>query len=101
MELTSKRLLNINHLPRARLHKPAIPRPRPLQPLPTRNHPPVFQIALVPRNNLNRLHGARVCPVVTFHVDHLQEVLQGIEGGGGGDVIDEEEGVGAEVGGGP
>lgn len=39
--------------------------------------------------------------MVTFHVDHLQEIFQGVEGRGRGDVVDEEKGVGAEVGGGP
>ena len=39
--------------------------------------------------------------MVAFHIDHLEEVFQGVEGGGGGDVVDEEKGIGAEVGGGP
>ena len=36
-------------------------------------------------------------PVITLHVDHLQEILQGIEGAGLSDIVDEEEGIGAEV----
>lgn len=33
-----------------------------------------------------------------FHVNEVVEFLEDVEGGGGGDVVDEEEGVGAEVG---
>lgn len=99
--LTSKSFLNIDHLPRARLHKPTAPAPRVLQPLPAAHHPAVLQIALVPRDELDRLHAARVLPVVALAVDHLHEVVEGVEGGGGGDVVDEEEGVRLEVRGGP
>ena len=36
-----------------------------------------------------------------LHVDHVQEILEIGEGRGIGDVVYHEEGVGAEVGGGP
>ena len=36
-----------------------------------------------------------------FHGDEVGEVGEVVEGAGGGDVVDEEEGVGAEVGGRP
>lgn len=60
IRLTSECLLNVNHLPRTRLHKPTPPLPRPLQPLRSTDHPPLLQITLVPRHNLHRLHGPRI-----------------------------------------
>jgi hypothetical protein len=45
--LTSKSLLNINHLPRTSLHEPAFPLPRPLEPLLRLDNPLPLQIALV------------------------------------------------------
>jgi hypothetical protein len=32
-----------------------------------------------------------------LHFDELGEMGEGVEGGGAGDIVDEEEGVGAEV----
>ena len=39
--------------------------------------------------------------MIAFDVDHLHEVVEGVEGVGSGDVVDEEEGVGFEIGGSP
>ena len=39
--------------------------------------------------------------MLAFHIDHLQKVVQGRERSMIGDVIDEEEGVRAQVGGRP
>lgn len=96
-----KSFFNIDHLPRTRLHKPTAPTPRILQPLPTANHSAILQITLIPRHKLDRLHTARVLPVIALAIDHLHEVVEGVEGGSSRDVVDEEEGVGFEVRGGP
>ena len=98
---TSKGFFNINHLPRTRLHKATAPTSRILQPLPTANHPAILQITLVPRHELDRLHTACILPEVAFHIYHLHEVVEGLEGGGSRDVVDEEKGVGFEIRGGP
>lgn len=99
--LTSKSLLNINHLPRTRLHKPTTPTSRILQSLPTTNNSSLLQIALVPRHYLHRLHSARILPRIAFYIYHLHEVVERGERRGGRDVVDEEEGVRFEVRGGP
>lgn len=39
--------------------------------------------------------------MLALHVNHAEEVVERIEGRGGCDVVDEEEGIGAEVGGSP
>lgn len=39
--------------------------------------------------------------MLALHVNHTEEVIKSIEGRGGCDVVDEEEGIGAEVGGSP
>ena len=39
--------------------------------------------------------------MIAFHIYHLQEVVEGVEGGGSRDVVDEEEGVGFEIRGSP
>lgn len=99
--LTSKSFLNINHLPRARLHEPTAPTPRILQPLPTADHPAILQITLIPRHQLDRLDAAGILPVILLHIYHLHEVVEAFEGRGSRDVVDEEEGVRFEIRGGP
>lgn len=98
---TSKSLFDIHHLPRARLHEAAIPRSCILQPPLARHHPLDIQIALVARNELHGLDGTGILPVLALHGDHGEEIVERIERRGGGDVVNEEEGIGAEVGGGP
>lgn len=39
--------------------------------------------------------------MIALAIDHLHEVVEGVEGGSSRDVVDEEEGVGFEVRGGP
>ena len=39
--------------------------------------------------------------VIAFHIYHLHEVIKIVEGGGSRDVVDEKEGVGFEIRGGP
>lgn len=96
-KLTRKRLLNIDHLPRARLHKPTPPLPRPLQPLRRLDHPRRRQITLIARNKLHGGDLPLVDSILLLHVDHLGEVLEALEAVLIRDVVDEEEGVGAEV----
>lgn len=98
---TSKSLFDVYHLPRACFHEAAIPRSRILQPPLTRHHPFSIQIALVARNELHGLYGTGILPVLTLHVDHGEEVVEGIERRGSGDVVDKQKGIRAEVGGGP
>lgn len=98
---TSKSLFDIHHLPRARLHEAAITRSRVLQPPLARHHPLNVQIALVARNQLHGLDGTGILPVLALHVDHGEEIVEGVKRRGGGDVVNEEEGIGAEVGGRP
>ncbi len=94
---TGKSLLDIHHLSGTRLHKSTIPRPRPLQPVPARYHACILQIALVARHDFDRLDFLRVVAVLTFHIDHLHKVIQRGERRLIGDVVDEEECIGAEV----
>lgn len=98
---TSKSLFDVHHLPRARLHEAAIPRSCVLQPPLARHHPLDVQIALIARNQLHGLYGTGILPVLALHVDHGEEIVEGIKRRGGGDVVNEEEGIGAEVGGRP
>jgi hypothetical protein len=115
IRLTSKSLLNINQLPRARLHKPTPPLPGPLEACPTAHHPAILQIALVTRDDLHwrgphilaALHAPQFRIVVLFqavllfNVNHVHEVVKGVKCRGVGDVVDEKEGIGLQVGGGP
>lgn len=85
---TRKRLLNIDRLPRTRLHKAAAPPSRPLQSLPTADDPPLLQIALVPRDDLDGRYAPLVDALLALHVDHLHEVLERVERRRVGDVVD-------------
>ena len=99
--LTSKRFLNIDHLPRTRLHESTAPTPRILQPSPAANHPAVLQITLVPRHQLDRLDTTGVLPVILLHVYHLHKVVEAFERRGSRDIVNEEKGVRFEIRGGP
>ena len=75
--------------------------PCPIQAHLRTDRPHVLQVALVPRHHLDRLHLTHILPMITFHIDHLEEVVEGVKGTRLGDVVDEEEGIGAEIRGGP
>ena len=95
---TSKCLFDINAFPRAGLHESAAAGARPLQTLAAGDAAFFLQVALVTRHDLDGGSGAAVFAPVGFHVDHVEEVGQRfVQGGRRGDVVDEEEGVGAEV----
>ena len=94
---TRKRLLNIHHLPRTRLHEPALALPRPLQALRTLDLARALQVALVPRDDLDGRHAAVVQPLLRLHVDHVHEVVEGVERVGVRDVVHQQKGVGAQV----
>lgn len=99
--LTSKSFLNIDHLPRTRLHESTAPTSRVFQPLPAANHPAVLQITLIPSHQLDWLDAAGVLPVILLHVYHLHKVVEALERRGGRDIVDEEEGIRFEIRGGP
>jgi hypothetical protein len=99
--LTRKSLLDIDHFPCTRLHEATAPLPRPLQPLGGLDDPPGRQIALVARNKLHWRHFALVYSVLLFHVDHLGKVFEAVEAVLVRDIVDEEEGIGPQVRGGP
>lgn len=101
LQLTRKSLLNIDHLPGTRLHEAAPLSPRPFQSLPAAHHPPLFEIAFVRRHELHRHDLALIGSQLALLINHSQKVGKIVEGGGVCDVVDEEEGIGAEVGGGP
>ena len=94
---TRKRLLNIHHLPRTRLHEPALALPRPLQALRTLDLARALQVALVPRDDLDGRHAAVVQPLLRLHVDHVHEVVEGVERVGVRDIVHQQKGVGAQV----
>ena len=98
---TSKSLFDVYHFPRTCFHEAAIPRSGILQPPLTRHHPFDIQIALVARNELHGLYGTGILSMLALHIDHGEEVVEGIERRGGGDIVDKKKGIGAEVGGGP
>ena len=100
-DLTSKSFLNVDHLPRARLHEPTAPTSRILQSLPAADHPAILQITFVPRYQLDRLDTTGVLPVILLHIYHLHKVVETFEGRGSRDVVDEEEGVRFEIRSGP
>ena len=95
--LTRKRLLDIDHLPRARLHESALPLPRPLQPVFCLDLPLPLEIAFIPREYFHGWDFAIVYPVVLFHVNHLHVVFERIERVRTRDVVDEEKSVGFEI----
>ena len=35
--------------------------------------------------------------MLAFHVDHVKEIIQGVERGGLGDVVDEKESIGSQI----
>lgn len=98
---TSKRLLNVHHLPRTRLHEPIPSTPRPIQSLPRSDLPHALQITLVPRNDTHRQDRAAFHAIFFLHLNQLVEIVQGSERGLLCDVVDEQKGVGSDVGRGP
>lgn len=99
--LTSKRLFDVDHLPGTRLHEAALVGAGPFQALLALDLAPRLQVALVAGDDLDGGHGAVVQALVGLHVDHLHEVLEGLEALRVGDVIDQQESVAAQVAGGP
>ena len=99
--LTSKRLLDIHHLQRTRLHESSPSRPRPLQPLLRPDLPRLLQIALVSRHNLDRRRASAIYPALLLHADQLVEILERVEGIRIRDVVAQQEGIGLQVGRGP
>lgn len=95
--LTRKCLLNVHHLPRARLHEPKVVLPAPVQPISCGNLPHVLQIALVTRDDADRQDLVLLHPVFSFDIDHLGEVVEGLERAGLGDVIDQQECVAFQI----
>lgn len=100
-QLTSKRLLDINHLSCTRFHEPAPSLARPLKTLSCLYHSCSGQITLVARNKLHWGYFALVYPVLLFHIYHLCKVFEALEAVLVCDVVHEEEGVGTEVRGSP
>ena len=107
---TGKRFLDIHHLPRTRLHKPAPVPSRVLQPVARPHRPALLQIALVPCHDLDRRWHPHVnplragpqfakepfvvfLPLVGLHVDQLHEIVQRPQAVWVGDIVDEEEGI--------
>ena len=72
--LTRKRLLDIDALPRARLHEAAPPRARPLEALAAADAALGLEVALVAGQDGDGWDLARVLAVVGLHVDHAEEV---------------------------
>jgi hypothetical protein len=99
--LTCKRLLDVDHLARARLHEATLAPPRPLQAVLGLDLALALQVALVAGDNLDGRRLAVVNAVLLLHVDHLHEEVERVERVGRGDVVDEQEGVGLQVRGGP
>lgn len=97
MSLTSKGLLDIDHFPRTGLHEAASFTPRILQSLSTTHNPGLFQIALISRHYLHRLHRPGILPSITFYIYHLHEVVKSVERRNVRYVVDEKEGIGLEV----
>ena len=95
--LTRKCLLNVHHLPRARLHEPKVVLPAPVQPISCGNLPHVLQIALVTRDDADRQDLVLLHPVFSFDIDHLGEVVERLEGAGLSDVIDQQECVAFQI----
>ncbi|KAH6606006.1 hypothetical protein Trco_005159 [Trichoderma cornu-damae] len=116
-----KRLLDVDLEAGAGLHEAAAALARPLQPRGRRHSPALLQVALVAGDDLDGRDGpgagagagvrgadagdAGALGIVEadlgLHVDELVKVLEGVERVARGDVVDHEEGVGAQVGGGP
>jgi hypothetical protein len=94
---TRKCLLNIHHLPCARLHEPKVVLPAPLQTISCSNLPNALQIAFVTSDNAHRQDLVLLHPILSFHVDHLCEVLECLERARLGDVINQEERVAFQV----
>jgi len=105
-------LLDINHLPRTRLHEPTPPVLRPLAPVLHTDLPQLStQVTLVPHYHLNRRHGSistssttnpsttgAILSILSLHGNHTRKVREAVQRGRGGDVVDEEEGVGLQGG---
>lgn len=72
---TGKCLLDVHHLPRARLHEAILSTPRPLQPFSCADLPLALQIAFVSRDNAYRLCHASFQSRLSLHLDQLIEVF--------------------------
>jgi len=95
--LTGKRLLDIDHVPRTRLHEAAPPLSRPLEALLRGDLSLALEVALVACDNPDRRDPGIVHAVFLLHVDHLHEEVERVERGRLGDVVDEQEGIGLQV----
>lgn len=99
--LTSKGLFDIDHFAGAGLHEPVTASAGPVQAIAGPDLAHGLQIALVAGDDADGQDAALLGTVLALHVDQAVEVFEGFEGGGLGDVVDEQEGVAAEVGRGP
>jgi len=95
---TRKRLLDVDHVARARLHEAAAAGARPREALCGADLPRVLEVALVARDDADGLDGGAVGAVGGLVVDEGAEGGEACEAGGAGDVVDEQEGVGRERG---
>lgn len=74
-----------------------MPTARPLQALPRAHLAQTRQITFIPRDNHDGQHGAGFGARVALHLQQRVEVLELRERAGLRDVVDEQEGVGAQV----
>ena len=96
-QLTRKCFLDIHHLSGARLHETKVVLSAPLQSISCGDLPDALQIALVTCDDADWQDLVLLHPVLSFHINHLGEVLQRLEGAGLGDVIDQEESVAFQI----
>lgn len=99
--LTRKRLFNIDHFPRARLHESISPRSCPFQSISCADLSHTLQIAFIPRDQTYRQDLPSFHAIFALLIDELVEVFEGFERVVLGDVVDEEKGIAVEVGVGP
>lgn len=76
MKHTRKCLLDVNHLPRARLHEPTLSISRPLQPPLRTNLPLHLQVAFVSRDDAHGQHSAPIKTGFAFSGDDCGEVVE-------------------------
>lgn len=96
--LTSECFLDVHHFPRTGLHESIPSSPRPFQSFSCANLSHTLQIAFVSRNQTYRYALASFHTVLALLFDQLVKILQRFESILLGDIVDQQEGIGVEVG---
>lgn len=101
MRLTGKSLLDVNDFARRGLHETTASALCPLQTFSSTNLSLTLKIAFISGDHNGRPALSLLLSVLPLHLNQLGEKVEVLQRLGIGNVVDEEKGIGSQVGGGP